>query len=93
MDFKTLVTLIGELSVLAGVAIPLMVWFYRIANGQKCQLRSEMLSIYYNHKDVGTLRQYEMENFVYLYEAYKALNGNSFIDKIYKEVITWKVVT
>ena len=28
-----------------------------------------------------------------LYKAYKALKGNSFIDKIYKEVMTWEVIT
>lgn len=28
-----------------------------------------------------------------LYEAYKALKGNSFIDKIYSEVKEWEVVT
>ena len=39
------------------------------------------------------MRQYEYENFVYLYEAYKALKGNSFIDKIYKEVQEWEVIT
>mgnify|MGYP003297251069 CR=1 FL=1 len=39
------------------------------------------------------IRQYEYENFVLLYEAYKALKGNSFIDKIYKEVQTWKVIS
>ena len=39
------------------------------------------------------IRQYELENFIHLYKAYKALRGNSFVDKIYKEVMTWKVVT
>ena len=35
----------------------------------------------------------EYENFIYLYEAYKALKGNSFIDKIYAEVKEWDVET
>lgn len=48
--------------------------------------KSEMLRIYYHNREKRTIRQYEYENFVYLYEAYKALKGNSFIDKIYKEV-------
>ena len=33
------------------------------------------------------------ENFVKLYNAYKALGGNSFIDKIYEEIKTWEVIT
>jgi hypothetical protein len=52
-----------------------------------------MLRIYYAHIDTKVIRQYEYENFVMLYKSYKALKGNSFIDKIYHEVETWKVVT
>ena len=65
----------------------------RISNGTKCQLRSEMLRIYYHHREKGVIRQYEYENFIMLYEAYKALKGNSFIDKIYEEVHEWEIVT
>lgn len=86
-------SLIGEIGVLVGVIIPVIVSVRRVMNGQKCQLRSDMLHIYYHHRDTGVIRQYEYENFVLLYEAYKALKGNSFIDKIYKEVQTWKVVS
>lgn len=94
MDKLTfVVALIGEIGVLLGVIIPVIVWITKIANGQKCQLRAEMLRIYYRHQDKKEMRQYEYENFVYLYQAYKALKGNSFIDKIYKEVQTWKVVS
>ena len=64
-----------------------------IKEGNKCQLRSEMLRIYYHNRTKQTLRQYEYENFVYLYEAYKALKGNSFIDKIYGEVKEWEVIS
>jgi hypothetical protein len=93
MDLTTICTLIAEISVLLGVIIPTIVWIAKIANGQKCQLRSEMLQIYYHNLEKKEIRQYEYENFVYLYEAYKALKGNSFIDKIYKEVQTWEVIS
>lgn len=89
MTVATIITLIGEISAL----VPMVVWILKIANGQKCQLRHDMLQIYYKHNETKVIRQYEYENFVYLYEAYKALKGNSFIDKIYKEIQTWKVVT
>ena len=93
MNLTTIVTLIGEIGVLLGVIIPVIVCIRRIANGTKCQLRSEMLRIYHNHRETGIIRQYEYENFVLLYEAYKALGGNSFIDKIYKEVQSCEIVT
>jgi hypothetical protein len=93
MNLTTIVTLIGEIGVLIGIITPIIVKVNKISNGTKCQLRSEMLRIYYHHYEIGKIRQYEYENFVFLYEAYKALNGNSFIDKIYSEVKTWEIVS
>lgn len=78
---------------LLGVIVPLIATIHKISNGTKCQLRSEMLRIYYHNRRDGEIRQYEYENFVYLYEAYKALKGNSFIDKIYDEVKTWEIIS
>jgi ABC-type lipoprotein release transport system permease subunit len=93
MDLTTIVTLITEVGILLGVIIPVLICISKIANGTKCQLRSEMLRIYYHHRESKKIRQYEYENFVLLYEAYKALKGNSFIDKIYKEVQSWEVIS
>lgn len=93
MSLTTLVALIGELGVIVGIITPVIVSVKKVANGQKCQLRSDMLSIYYHNKDTKKIRQYEYENFVLMYEAYKALKGNSFIDKIYEEVQTWEIIT
>lgn len=93
MDITTLATLAGEIGVLIGVITPVIVNMRKISNGTKCQLRSEMLRIYYHNRERGVIRQYEYENFVMLYEAYKALKGNSFIDKIYEEVRSWDIVT
>ena len=64
-----------------------------IREGMKCQLRSDMLRTYYRHRDTGTVRQYEYENFLAGYKAYKALGGNSFMDKIYREVQTWQILS
>lgn len=89
----TITTLIAEIGVLLGVVVPLIATVRKIADGQKCQLRSDMLRIYYHARETGTIRQYEYENFVMLYEAYKALKGNSFIDKIYKEVQELEIVS
>jgi hypothetical protein len=92
MNLTTWVALIGEIGVLVGVVTPVIVLVIKLINGQRCQLRSEMLQIYYHNRDSKTIRQYEYENFVLLYEAYKALKGNSFIDKIYSEVKKWEVI-
>ena len=86
-------TLITEIGVLLAVIIPVIVSMRKISDGTRCQLRSEMLRIYYHNHETGKIRQYEYENFVMLYDAYKALKGNSFIDKIYKEVQELEVVS
>ena len=88
-----IITLFGKLATFIGVLITIFSKLRKIQNGEKCQLRSEMLKIYYHNREARTIRQYEYENFVMLYEAYKALKGNSFIDKIYDEVKEWEVIT
>lgn len=92
-NLALVITLISEVVALIGVLTPMIISMTKVSNGTKCQLRSEMLRIYYHHQDSKVIRQYEYENFVMLYEAYKALKGNSFIDKIYSEVKTWKIVS
>lgn len=93
MDLASLTLFITELATLLGVVTPLLVSIRKIKNGTRCQLRSEMLRIYYHNREKRTIRQYEYENFIMLYEAYKALKGNSFIDRIYEEVREWDIVT
>ena len=92
-QLTAIVALIGEITVLLGVVIPVIVSVHRIKEGMKCQLRNEMLNIYYHNRETKIIRQYEYENFVMLYDAYKALKGNSFIDKIYKELQEWEIVS
>lgn len=100
MTLAEIVTLITEIGALLGV-VKWVLKKYKsiadkvepIADGVKCQLRSDMLQIYYRHCDTKRIRQYEKQNFVMLYEAYVALKGNSFIEDIYKEVRTWEVIS
>ena len=93
MNLTTIATLIGEVGILLSVIVPVIIFVIKIANGTKCQLRSEMLRTYYHNRDKEEIRQYEYENFIMLYEAYKALKGNSFIDKIYEEVHSWDIIS
>lgn len=86
-------TLIGAFGTIGGVLAAVIVFMKKLADGQRCQLRSEMLKIYYRNCEAETIHQYEYENFSMLYAAYKALKGNSFIDKIWKEIQNWEIVT
>lgn len=93
-ELNATITVIKSVEIILSlIIIPLTIAIFNLINGVKCQLRSDMLHIYYEYKDEKKIRQYELENFVYLYKAYKALRGNSFIDKIYKEVMKWEVIT
>lgn len=58
----------------------------------KCLLRNSILDIYYRNNQNAEIKLYEFENVEYMYKQYKALGGNSFVDKIWKEMQTWKVI-
>ena len=92
-DLTPATTLIAEIGILITALTPCIVLIICLVNGMKCLLRQAMLNTYYHHKDSEQIRQYEKENFVHLYKAYKALKGNSFIDDIYNEIRTWEVVS
>lgn len=73
---------------------PLRLWLIGmedVREGQRCLLRSQIVRIYYRNVESETLKQYEYENLVKCYKAYKKLGGNSFIDHIYEEMQTWAI--
>lgn len=76
-----------------GAGIKVWKEYKKIREAQKCHLRADMLRTYYHNKDRKTIRQYEKQNFVYSYKAYKALGGNSFIDDVNKKVMSWEMET
>ena len=89
----------GALSAVAALSVLLIkplrervLGMRKVIEGQKCLLRADMLRTYYKHKEDGEIRQYEYENFLTTYAAYKALGGNSFMDHIYDEVKEWSVI-
>ena len=74
---------------------PVREWLFGIAQVkevQRCLLRSEIVRIYYRHHDDRQLREYEFKNMEQCYKAYKALGGNSFVDRIYEEMREWDIV-
>ena len=88
-----LATTISAIAAAAGIIFKVWQWACRLQEGQKCLLRSQMLRTYYKHKEEETIRQYEYEDFTACYRAYKAMGGNSFIEKVYEEVSDWEVET
>lgn len=91
MNLTSTTVLVTEIGILLGAITPCIIAIICLINGMKCLLRKEILSIYYEHKETKVFRQYEYENLDFLYKAYKALRGNSFVDKIHKEMESWKV--
>lgn len=55
-----------------------------------CLLRKDITQLYYKYpKDVPT---FERENLVKMYKSYHALNGNSYVDIIYEEMMKLPVI-
>lgn len=96
-DLASIASLCSEVTVILG-ALALLIKPVRnkilgldkLVDALKCQLRHDMLHTYYRHREDKFIRQYELEDFLYLYRGYKALGGNSFIDKIKGEVDEWE---
>lgn len=58
----------------------------------KCLLRSEIVRIYYANRSRHALHSFEYENVSMLYTAYKAMGGNSFVDRIWDEIQEWEII-
>ena len=58
----------------------------------KCLLRSEITRIYYANRERRRLHSFEYQNVSMLYEAYKAMGGNSFVDRIWAEMQEWEII-
>jgi hypothetical protein len=95
MDYiNELAKVIGSITAIIGalVAVYKMYGEWKKAkDGQLCLLRNELLKIYYKYKETEELPQYEAQNFIMMYEAYKARGGNSFIDEVHGHVIKWEL--
>lgn len=99
MDFATIVQWAKDICSIATCAAllikPVREWLMGTAalrEGQRCLLRSEIVRIYYRHHDDRQLREYEFKNMAQCYDAYKALGGNSFIDRIEEEMREWDII-
>lgn len=59
---------------------------------KKSILRAEILNIYYDCKDRKEVPFYQYELVKNLFENYKRLGGNSFIDEIYNQIEEFQVL-
>ena len=58
----------------------------------KCSLRNDMLDIWDKCKDKKQITRYQLQSFLYSYDLYKKLKGNSFIDEIKERIEKFEVV-
>lgn len=55
-------------------------------------LREKIMAIYHKNKRNRTMSEYEREALTQYYKDYKALLGNSYIDKRYARMDKWEVI-
>ena len=55
-------------------------------------LRNDILQIYLKCKNKDGISNWERENVLHLYESYKKLNGNSFVEKCVNEILEMDVI-
>lgn len=55
-------------------------------------LRERIMDIYSKNKYRRKLEEHERLQLDHAYRAYKAINGNSYIDEFYQRMIVWEVI-
>lgn len=61
-------------------------------DAQLDMLRYNMNKLYYKYRPYKKILAADKKAFLKLYNDYKPMGGNSWIDSLYAEVITWEVV-
>lgn len=64
----------------------------KLINSSNDMLRKELVDIYYKFLPYKKIPVYTKKTFMRLYEDYHFQGGNSFIEEVYKEVISWETV-
>lgn len=80
------------ISFFIGEITALIVFATVILNVLKCSLRNDMLDIWDRCKETGKITKYQLQSFMYSYDLYKKLKGNSFIDEIKERLDKFEVV-
>ena len=80
------------ISFFATELIALIVFASVILKILKCSLRNDMLDIWDKCKDTKKITRYQLQSFLYSYDLYKKLKGNSFIDERKERIEHFEVV-
>ena len=96
----------GSFAILVAVCKPIRNWLFknkkekekaeeekrRSEETDRCLLRDRITSIYFKNRLDSQIKEYEYENVSHLYKQYKALGGNSFVDRIWREMQDWQIL-
>lgn len=63
-----------------------------LAESAKDVLREKIMAIYHKNKRARQMEEHEKEALAQYYKDYKAIGGNSYIDKYYTRMKTWDVI-
>ena len=63
-----------------------------LAESAKDVLREKIMAMYHKNKRHRQLEEHEKEALTQYYKDYKAIGGNSYIDKYYGRMETWEVI-
>ena len=63
-----------------------------LAESARDVLREKIMAIYHKNKKIRKLEEHESEALTQYYKDYKAINGNSYIDKYYGRMSAWEVI-
>lgn len=64
----------------------------KLSISAKDVLREKIMKIYFDNHANRTLTEHEKEALEQYYKDYKALNGNSYIDRYYNRMILWNII-
>lgn len=64
----------------------------QLALSAKDVLREKIMGLYHKNKDDRTLTENEKEALDVYYKDYKAIGGNSYIDRYYRRMSSWTVI-
>jgi hypothetical protein len=59
---------------------------------QLSALRDNITETYYKYMDTKKIREYKRKSLIEQYDSYHRMNGNSYVDVIYEEMLEWEVI-
>lgn len=63
-----------------------------IHRGTKCSLRNDIVEIYEQCKPKKEITKYQLETVYLSFKEYQKLKGNSFVEKLVKEIEGFKII-